>query len=252
MHNRQKDHDASAVRRSRHVLRPLPLSGKVQGLVLSQRFSADNNAAYSAALLCLLTLIEPALSSLKCEAFVQVTETGRFGSAAIRELGASMDDYGLGIYPEMEPPRTWNRSDFERMTLNDKMPPLFFEIMRASSARIGAIAAVREKFLGTGSYSEAYCPPTVDFYGRATALFKPQIKNRTARMFPYHAPILRRRAVEVASSTDLEWWMCGSQLYVRETLEEDGVLLLYRKETEAIISQAMNKNEELTEFEFLI
>ena len=244
--------ERSIERPARYIIRPLALTGVVQGIVLHQIFPAESLAAYSAALSMLLKSFEPSLSAWKRDAFIQIAETGRAGSQAIRELGSLLDDFGLGIHPEAEPPRTWNRGDFERITLNDQMPPLFLEIMRADGLRREAVEAVRARFFGSGSYVETYTAPAYDFYVEATALFKPHITNRTARMFPYHAPILRRRAVEPAASEVLEQWMCGAELYVREAVEEDGVLLLYKDKTEKILRWATEKNKEMTEMEFLV
>lgn len=234
----QRVEEQSTKRRTRYVLRPLALTGTIQGLILQQRFPAEDAAAYSSALSALLNTFEQSLSALKREAFVQIAETGRAGSQAIRELGAMVDDYGLGIHSEAEPPRTWNRDDFEWVTLNDQLPPLFLEIMRASALRPGAIEAVHACFLGTGAYAEISTNSTFNFYAEATALFKPRITNRTARMFPYHAPILRRRAVELAPPEVLQQWLCGAKLYLREAVEEDGVLLLYKGEIAPILPRA--------------
>ena len=251
MSNPQSSQTAFTTRYRQFVLRPLALSGAIQGLILQQRFPVEDPAPYAMAVDVLLSTLKVPPSSLKRHVFVQIGETGRAGSQAIRELGPMLDDYGLGIHPEAEPPRTWNRHDFERITLNDQLPPLFLEVMRANTLRPQALEAVQARFFATGAFAEAYTVPAVDFYESATALFKPRITNRTARMFPYHAPILRRRALESASPQDVEQWMCGAQIYLREAVEEEGLVLLFRGESEPTIRHAANYNGELTGIRFL-
>ena len=234
----------------RWVLRPLQRQDAIQGFVLTQKLPLAEPTDYVTAIDLLLTFFDPELETLSRQACVQIGNIGRGGSALIRQLGSMLGDYGLGIRPEDEPPRTWVRNDFEKLSLSDTLTPLFFNIMRAT-ARPEALPAVRSAFLGSGAYLETFSPSGQDLFESATNLFKPRITNKSARMFPYHAPILRRSAIEKADLAELESWMCGAVLYVREAVEDDGVLFLYQGQIEPILLRAIHQDKN-PELEFLV
>jgi hypothetical protein len=67
------------------------------------------------------------------------------------------------------------------------------------------------------------------FLERATSLLLPQLTDRTFTGYPFYVPLLEFGSLARATSDQLETWLCGASLYIRESFEDTGILIVSRE-----------------------
>jgi len=63
------------------------------------------------------------------------------------------------------------------------------------------------------------------FLKNAMDLLLPPIDDPTYTCFPFYLPLLERKSVLGATPEALDSWFCGASLYIRESVEDTGLLI---------------------------
>jgi hypothetical protein len=228
-------------KRERWRLEPLQrLAGSWTGFLLKQKFPiADDRRPYQNVVRAIANGLPEGNPPFAAEAFLQMDRIDfRDDIPLVQANAAILGDYGLGYFPHLPPPTTWTKEEFQELFPPAKLRPLFNDVMKVRSDE-RAIQTIQNLFLGSGAYAQAFCSQPDSFYRLATATFKPLIADKMMRMFRYYAPQLQRNAVEGASMDAMEQWSCGARLYLRESNEDGGLLVLRRGETEPLLRDLM-------------
>ena len=220
----------------RWALHRLQSNGPWNGFVMTQPYPiAEDRSAYRQAVAAILGSMPESRPPATAQAFLQMDRIDfRKDTPVVQQHSAILGDYGLGIYPQLPPPAKWTREEFSSLFHPQKLRPLAHDIMRVDS-NAEDIATIRDLFLGSGAYAQVFCASGTSFYQAATALFKPLITDKLMRTFPYHAPLLQRSAVESCTPAQLDAWACGAVVYLRESVEDHGLLVLRRGELEPVL-----------------
>ncbi len=158
------------------------------------------------------------------------------GSAA-NDVSAKTRDWlpmaGLGIFPDQPPPTGWTPDDFTNLEIGEMPRPLMHPLLRLDAEAPKRREALNQ-MLGTASLVHYYVQsPEEGLYTAWTELLLPPIQDPIFFGFPFYFPLLNCRSIESATTDDLERWLLGKGVYVRESAEDSGTLLVWPKERNA-------------------
>lgn len=144
-----------------------------------------------------------------------------------------MPEFGMGVWLYGEAPTTWSTDEFldaEPGTLRPVIDRVV-RVARTPEAQRGAWDAL----LGSGALVRTLAADA-RFLPGATAVLKPTIADRSLTSFPFYLPLLR--AGELTSARPvydepLEEYLPGVYAYLRESVEDGGMLLLVRLRPDA-------------------
>jgi hypothetical protein len=143
-------------------------------------------------------------------------------------------DWGLGYWPEREPPTLWTRADFENLDVGERPRPLMNQVFGLTKGPEAVLQAA-EALLGFGpvilTLSE---DPVEKVKQRATALFRPLIRERSLKNFAYYFPLLVAATFAPKDGAFREEWACGISFYLRESPEENGIFIASRRPLERV------------------
>ncbi len=174
---------------------------------------------------------------LTAEVFIQMDRlhlgdgVDRFCDHAVKWLPAS----GLGVWPDREPPTLWTDDEFKNLGEGEQPRTFMYQVFH-----IGGPSEAREQardvMLGLGTVLEML---TADETGallkKCRDLLLPPIQDRAFKNFPLYVPLLEGRSVAEASAEQLDAWTCGASVYIRESNEDHGILLLSKEPLDSIL-----------------
>lgn len=168
---------------------------------------------------------------LRSEIFLQLNQLRLDGGPRILEQHAAewMPLGGLGVWPDRESTRVWKPEDFMNLGVADTLRPSTYQVFRITKSPQIAVSA-RNLMLGRGTVVEILTSDSIDSFLKKTAetLF-PSIKETSLRGFRFFVPLFERKSLGAASAAELDLWFCGASVYVRESVEDKGVLIASRE-----------------------
>lgn len=149
-----------------------------------------------------------------------------------REVSARMSQWmptaGLGIFPDQPAPTAWTPEDFCNLDIGEAPRPLMHPLLRLECAPEQKSQAV-DLTAGTGAPVEYYVPlAAAGLEERWTRDLSAPIKDPQFFGFPYYFPLLNQASLARANAAQLERWLPGGGVYLRECAEEGGLLLIWR------------------------
>ncbi len=155
---------------------------------------------------------------------------------------------GLGIWPDREPPRGWNQE-----LLSDAAAALFrqdeialpsHKLLRLGADEHAQIDIARQ-LRGSGTVLETFCADSFDDLAhRARERFLPTITEKRFRRARFYLPVLDRATIAAAHHAEqLDDWLCGIEMYIRESAEDKGVLIVARQDLTVLLEEALRKAE---------
>ncbi|MGI4756635.1 MAG: hypothetical protein ACRYGF_07285 [Janthinobacterium lividum] len=139
-----------------------------------------------------------------------------------------MPEFGMGVWLHGEAPTTWTTDEF--LDAPTTLRPVIERVVRVArnpQAQRGAW----DRLLGSGALLRTLAAdPT--FLSGATEVLKPTIADRSLTSFPFYLPLLRAGELQRASPVydePLEEYLPGVYAYLRESVEDGGLLLLLRQ-----------------------
>lgn len=178
-------------------------------------------------------------SGLSAEMFIQLwpLSTGdapdRFNAAA-RQWSPVL---GLGVWPNRKPPARWTQETFVDAAAGDDRPISRHRVARITTGKKERDNA-REIMLGFGTVLQFMTDlgwEALRAKGREVLLSK--IEDPFFRSYRFYVPLLDASLVEGSDSQQLEMWCCGTKVYLRESVEDKGILLLSEVPLEPIIGK---------------
>ena len=180
---------------------------------------------------------------LASEVFVQFNQLhrrdgpARFG-AYVR---AWMPRVGLGAFPDEPPPAGYTKEDFEGLAPGEKPRPLMHQLFRITTSQQARDQA-RDVMLGLGTVVQVWISGKTEvFLDRGRQLLLPPIKDPMLTAFTFYVPLFRVKTLAGASTAQLEDWFCGASVYIRESAEDNAILIASREPLESIFKQLGGK-----------
>lgn len=147
-------------------------------------------------------------------------------------------DVGLGVWPDREPPRLW--SDEELIDRDHETPvrPLMHTVIHISAGESGSMHAW-ETMLGTGSVIQLLLEKSPEeFHAAMKEVLLPTIEDETFRGFSMYFPLLSIQSIRDRNASELDRWMGSAVVYLRESTEDTGVLILSKIDPTAALKGA--------------
>ena len=142
---------------------------------------------------------------------------------------------GLGVWPDREPPKSWTQEDFTELGIGERPRELMYQVLRVSTtpqARENALNVM----LGLGTALEILSSGSVgSFLERARAILLPPIKDPAYTCFPFYVPLAEAKSLRDAVPGQLDSWLCGCSVYIRESAEDTGVLIASRESLRPVL-----------------
>lgn len=136
---------------------------------------------------------------------------------------------GLGVWPDRPSPALWKPEDFENLPLGRSPRSLRNQVFLISGPPEARDAA-RNVMLGLGTVLQILTSQDTEALLSTTReLLLPAIQEPAFRSYSFFVPLLDRASIESAASSRLEAWLCGAPVYMRESVEDQGILLVSRE-----------------------
>lgn len=173
------------------------------------------------------------------ESFIQMgqardQQTSHLFSDHAREW---IPEMGLGVWPSRPAPRMWKMEDIEDMDPEKGMGTVMHSLFRVTAdekARLNAMSVM----LGTGSSLQILSAVENKILLRdLKEAFLGFIQDRVFRIFPWYIPLLERANCGAAPEPFLTIIMRDISLYIRESPEDQGVLILSVQPLTALLAQ---------------
>ncbi len=147
---------------------------------------------------------------------------------------------GLGIWPN-QPPTGWTETSFSdavaaQLSGNEPRMPSHQLLRLNAGPRELTLAA--SQLRGSGTTLTVFSTLQADeLEARAQTAYQP-ILNDTARRARFLFPVLDGALVKSArSGAELDRWLCGAEMYIRESAEDKGFLIVSRLPLDPILSE---------------
>jgi hypothetical protein len=212
--------------------------------------NAEKNSSVISFLRIFSALLVKSLQ-LEHEVLLQVWKLGPgTGSEVIDEHGADWrPTLGIGIWPDRQAPRAWTdeaMSDAAAAIFRgDEIPLVSHKLLHLGvtrSSRLEAAHAMR----GFGALTELFSRRSFEELTLQTReLYLPTIKEKRFRHARFYLPVLDTKSLAAAKDAEqLDRWTCGVEVYIRESAEDKGILILSRMPLNPILKQVAEQSSE--------
>jgi hypothetical protein len=134
--------------------------------------------------------------------------------------------YGIGLWPNQEPPRMTTREDILNMEWGSK-PRLPYHSVTMLHATGTILHSAWSTMFGTGSTILTLGAGGGSALLAATREYlKRPITDESFQDFPFYFPLLGKKTLQHATASELDGWLGPTRLYLRESEEDNAVLLL--------------------------
>jgi hypothetical protein len=144
---------------------------------------------------------------------------------------------GMGMWPDRKPPARWNQETFadaSAAVLSGGEPALNSYGLVHLSGSTPARSQAAKALFGNGVLMQIFSDLEFsDLQNQTRAVFLPQIVDRSFRRERFYIPLLQASTACNASAVQLDRWLGGSFLYLRESWEDAAIFLLCRKDIAA-------------------
>ncbi len=155
-----------------------------------------------------------------------------------------MPETGLGVWPHRPAPRMWKMEDMENIDSASGTGPILnslFRVMADAQARLGAMTTIA----GTGSGVQIISHlDSTKLLRDMKEVFLSFIQDRVFRIFPWYVPLLEKAMLAEPLDLFAADAMRGITLYIRESREDDGILILSIEPLEDILAHVGCKSME--------
>jgi hypothetical protein len=194
-------------------------------------FHADP-ALYEAANTLLEKLIGHFVGEHGCchEGFIQ----GQFKERATTHLFADsarrwLPEIGLGVWPHRRLPHMLSEDDFENLDPTAGMRLPMYSTYRVTGDASVKVEAMRT-MMGTGSGLQILGTINSEYVlSNLNQVFLSAITDRVYRVFSLYVPLIELAALEEPVAPLTSECMAGIRLYIRESWEDKGILLISRE-----------------------
>jgi len=142
--------------------------------------------------------------------------------------------YGIGVWPDQPPPRMSTPNDILDMEWGAK-PRLPYHRVTWLGASGRVLQSAWTMMFGLGSTTLTFAQGGGARITNGTRdVLRQPITDESFREFPFYFPLLGKKALSQATSMELEGWLGPIVVYLRESEEDNAVLLLVRRPAEAL------------------
>ncbi|NYF78653.1 hypothetical protein [Granulicella arctica] len=151
---------------------------------------------------------------------------------------------GLGLLPEAPPPRYWTTEDLLERDYTSTIPALMHSVMHLDTDNAGTKSAC-EVMTGTAGLIQVLhtCNAAQLLQGWFD-VFQPTIQEEGLAAYPLYLPLISGTCIANCTSENLDRWMADAQIYIRESAEDKGILILSRFNLEKLLEKTKKRLDE--------
>jgi hypothetical protein len=173
------------------------------------------------------------------ESFIQIGTTSDRAAARLFSENARewIPETGLGVWPHRPAPRIWTMQDMEDLDPNSGMPTLLHSLFRVTAdanVRLTAMTTIVGTGCGVQLVSRA---ESAVLLRDLKELFLAFIQDRVFRIFPWYVPLIERAVLIEPLEPLVVDAMRGISLYIRESPEDGGILIISPQPLSDIFAQ---------------
>ena len=197
--------------------------------------------SYDPARAFLQELVAYCTARLGCghESFIQVgqvreQEATRLFSGHARDW---IPEAGLGVWPHRPAPRMWKMEDMENIESASGTGPLLNSVFRVTAhanARLDAMTTMLGTGCGLQLVSHVECAVLLR---DLKELFLEFIQDRVFRIFPWYVPLIEKAVLAESMQPFTASVLRGISLYIRESPEDRGILIVSALPLAEIVAQ---------------
>ena len=183
--------------------------------------------------------------NLNEELFLQVWKlTPQNGADTVSEhLDVWTPELGLGVWPLRKSPSSWNEElmvDAAAAVFKGGEPELPSYRILHLKARSPVNTELAKSLRGLGVVIHCFSRLENDEIAMNSKMVFPQlISNRSFKKEDFYLPLLDRKTLESrVSKEQLDQWLIGVDVYIRESPEDRSILILSRLELASLLSEA--------------
>jgi len=148
-----------------------------------------------------------------------------------------MPEIGIGVWPDREPPAVWSREELLQLNVGERPRPLMYQVFWVSGPS-SAKESARNVMLDIGPVLQIMTVDDSDaLLRRCTELFRPRITDLSLACYPFYVPLLERKTLAAADVAQLTEWLCGATIYIRQSIEDQGVLILSKEPLQPLLEE---------------
>ncbi len=161
------------------------------------------------------------------------------GAAVLsRNAQAWMPDFGAGVWLDAPPPRLWTPEDFMNIGPGELLPPPVLSAIRLRAPQLDYEQAWMQ-LGGRGCWMEFTVSGSADTFFQIQAdLYRSWIEEPMIAAQTFFVPLLKAACFESELFAARDKHAAPLLLYVRESAEDDGLLILSREKLEARLEEA--------------
>lgn len=174
-----------------------------------------------------LTVAASSHSQLAVEVFIHMAhlrDQDGSGSRFSSKGRSWLPRLGLGVWPDRPAPTIWTREDFDKLAPGKRPRTLRNHVFRISGS-LETREEARSSMLGWGSVIEILAPNAEAFLEKTRELLLPTITDPSFSCFPFYVPLLEKKSLISSPPEKMDSWFCGASLYIRESREDNGILI---------------------------
>ena len=136
--------------------------------------------------------------------------------------------FGLGVWPDQAPPRTFEESDFMDLEAGQTLRKSTHTVVRiGGEPKVMRSAWVTMFGLGSAVLTLTHGGAQV-FLDATRAVLTSRITDESFQSFPFYFPLISAKLLRDGTSEELASWLGGVEIYLRESEEDHAILLLSR------------------------
>lgn len=157
---------------------------------------------------------------------------GDGASVLSRNAQAWMPDFGAGVWIDAPPPRLWTPEDFMNIGPGELLPPPVLTAIRLRSPHLDCEQAWMQ-LGGRGCYMEFTLSGDAEaFFQSQAELYRSWIDEPMIAAHPFFVPLLKAASFESSLLAARQKHVDPLLTYVRESAEDEGLLILSREKLE--------------------
>ncbi len=148
---------------------------------------------------------------------------------------------GLGVWPDRPAPTMWTMDDFKELGVGEKPRELMYQVLRVTTTP-AARESAQNVMLGLGAVLQILVPDSNDlFLARSGKFLLAGIQDAAYTCFPFYVPLVQISTLTNATASELNLWMCGCSIYIRESPEDMGILIASRQPLNPLLEKLSGK-----------
>lgn len=160
-----------------------------------------------------------------------------------------MPDFGLGHWPHREPPSFWSEEEFKDAKPG-QLRPMMHKMIRIEAGEAAALSAW-EQMLGSGVLVRIAAASTSAWLSNSMTACLEVIPHRAFHSFPFYVSLLEGKALAGYSAQELSHWMCEAECYLRESQEDEGLLIVWSGSADSLFEQ-LAEDEKLSSYRWCL